>query len=186
VADYIAVNISSPNTKGLRDLQAEEPVRRLLGTLKTEQLRLAQQHGRYKPLVVKIAPDLTAEQIENLARIFSEMEMDGVIATNTTISREGVEGHPLAGEAGGLSGAPLTRRATDVIGLLSLAAQRHKRSTTLPIIGVGGIFNAADARAKLDAGARLVQVYSALVYRGPSMIGEIAKLPAKTETNRHW
>jgi dihydroorotate dehydrogenase len=186
VADYIAVNISSPNTKGLRDLQAEEPVRRLLGTLKAEQLRLAAQHGKYKPLVVKVAPDLAAEQIENLARIFSEMAMDGVIATNTTISREGVEGHSLAQETGGLSGAPLTKRATDVIALLSLAAQRHKRTTPLPIIGVGGNLNAADARAKLEAGASLVQVYSALVYRGPGMIAEIAKLPAKTETGRHW
>jgi dihydroorotate dehydrogenase len=182
VADYIAVNISSPNTKGLRDLQEEEPVRRLLGTLKEEQQRLAAQHRKYKPLVVKIAPDLTPEQIENLARIFCEMEMDGVIATNTTISREGVESRPLAREAGGLSGAPLTQRATDVIGLMSLATQRHKRTRPLPVIGVGGIFTATDARAKLNAGASLVQIYSALVYRGPGMIAEIARLPLKAET----
>lgn len=182
VADYIAVNISSPNTKGLRDLQAEEPVRRLLGTLKGEQQTLAAQHGVYRPLLVKIAPDLTAEQIEMLARICTEMEMDGVIATNTTISRDAVAGHRLAGETGGLSGAPLTRRATDVIASLYIAAQLGRSRRALPIIGVGGIFNAADAQAKLDAGASLVQVYSALVYRGPGMIGEIAGLPAKHET----
>lgn len=182
VADYVAVNISSPNTKGLRDLQAEEPVRRLLGTLKEEQHRLAAQYRAYRPLVVKIAPDLTEDQIENLARIFCEMEMDGVIATNTTVSRDGVKGHPLEHETGGLSGAPLEQRATEVVALLSLAAQRHKREKPLPIIGVGGVSNAADAQAKLHAGARLVQVYSALVYRGPGMIAEIAKLPAKSET----
>jgi dihydroorotate dehydrogenase len=184
VADYIVVNISSPNTKGLRDLQAEEPVRRLLGTLKQEQQRLASQHRSYKPLVVKIAPDLSEDQIENLARIFCEMEMDGVIATNTTINRQGVEGHPLAKEAGGLSGAPLTQSARDVVALLYLASQRYKREKPLPIIGVGGIMSAADAKAKLAAGASLVQVYSALVYRGPGIVPEIAKIPAKLETIR--
>ncbi len=183
VADYVAVNISSPNTKGLRDLQAEEPVRRLLGTLKEEQQKLATQYGKLKPLVVKIAPDLTAEQVENLARVFSEMRMDGVIATNTTISRQGVEGHPLAQETGGLSGAPLTRRATDVISSLYIASQLGRSGASFPIIGVGGIFNAADAQAKLDAGASLVQVYSALVYRGPGMIPEIARLPASRPTS---
>ena len=182
VADYIAVNISSPNTKGLRDLQAEEPVRRLLGTLKEEQHRLFAQHGKYTPVVVKIAPDLAAEQIENLAHVFAEVQMDGVIATNTTISRSGVQGHPLASETGGLSGAPLTRKATDIIASLFIASQTSTRGSSLPIIGVGGIFNAADAQAKLDAGASLVQVYSALVYRGPAMITEIARLPAKSET----
>lgn len=182
VADYIAVNISSPNTKGLRDLQEEEPVRRLLGTLKEEQHRLATQHGKLTPLVVKIAPDLISDQIENLARIFGEMDMDGVIATNTTLSREGVENHLLAKEAGGLSGAPLTRRATDVIAAFCVASRLSSRGKPLPVIGVGGIFTAADAQAKLDAGASLVQIYSALVYRGPSMIAEIARLPAKTET----
>jgi dihydroorotate dehydrogenase len=182
VADYIAVNISSPNTKGLRDLQEEEPVRRLLGTLKEEQHRLAVQHGKLTPLVVKIAPDLTSDQIDNLARIFGEMDMDGVIATNTTLSREGLENHPLAKEAGGLSGAPLTGRATEVISTLCVALRSSSRSRPLPVIGVGGISTAADAQAKLDAGASLVQIYSALVYRGPGMIAEIARLSAKTET----
>ena len=182
VADYIAVNISSPNTKGLRDLQAEEPLRVLLGTLKEEQQRLATQYGKLTPLVVKIAPDLTDDQISNLARIFSEMDVDGVIATNTTISREPVKGHPLQNEAGGLSGAPLTKRATEVIASLACASRTAGRSSPFPIIGVGGIFNAEDAQEKLKAGASLVQIYSALVYRGPGMITEIAKLPAKGET----
>lgn len=176
VADYIAVNISSPNTKGLRDLQAEEPIRRLIGSLKEEQHRLFARHSRFTPLVVKIAPDLDEEQIEMLARVFSEMQVDGIIATNTTISRKEVEGHPLAGEQGGLSGAPLTRRSNEVISSLFIAAQLDSKRTAPPIIGVGGIMNAADALVKLQAGASLVQVYTGLVYRGPGMIADIAKL----------
>jgi len=173
VADYIAVNISSPNTKGLRDLQAEEPVRRLVGTLKEEQGRLHAQHGRRVPLVVKIAPDLDAAQIEMLARVFSELQLDGLIATNTTLSRTGVEQHPLAGEAGGLSGAPLTRRSTEVI-----AAFRQLLPGSIPIIGVGGIMGASDAKAKLDAGAALLQLYTGLVYRGPALIRDVAAVSA--------
>lgn len=169
VADYIAVNISSPNTKGLRDLQAEEPVRRLVGTLKEEQARFHAQHGRRVPLVVKIAPDLDAAQIEMLAKVFAELQLDGVIATNTTLSRTGVEQHPRAGEAGGLSGAPLTRRSTEVI-----AAFRQLLPGTIPIIGVGGVMGAADAEAKVTAGASLLQIYTGLVYRGPALIREIA------------
>lgn len=173
VADYIAVNISSPNTKGLRDLQAEEPVRQLTGALKEEQGKLHSQHGKRVPLVVKIAPDLDAAQIEMLARVFSESQLDGVIATNTTLSRAGVEQHPLSREAGGLSGAPLGRRSTEVI-----AALRKLLPEDFPIIGVGGIMDASDAGAKLKAGAVLLQVYTGLVYRGPGLISEIAKLPA--------
>lgn len=173
VADYITANISSPNTKGLRDLQAEEPVRRLVGALKDEQSKLAAQHGKIVPLVVKIAPDLDTTQIEMLARVFSEMQLDGLIATNTTLSRSGVEQHPLAKEAGGLSGAPLNRRSTDVI-----AAFRQLLPKTMPIIGVGGILSADDALAKLNAGADLVQIYTGLVYRGPNLVSEVAKLPA--------
>lgn len=168
-ADYIAVNISSPNTKGLRDLQAEEPVRRLVGTLKEEQARLSAQYAKRVPLAVKIAPDLEPSQIEMLARVFSEMQLDGLIATNTTLSRAGVEPHPLAGETGGLSGAPLTRRSTEVI-----AAFRSLLPANIPIIGVGGIIRAEDARAKLAAGASLVQIYTGLVYRGPALIHEVA------------
>ncbi len=172
VADYIAVNISSPNTKGLRDLQAEEPIRRLVSTLKEEQSKLQVQHGKRVPLVVKIAPDLDAAQIEMLARVFAELQLDGVIATNTTLSREAVKTHRLAIEAGGLSGAPLTTRATEVI-----AALRAALPAAIPIIGVGGILSAADAKAKLNAGASLVQLYTGLVYRGPALISEIAKIP---------
>lgn len=171
VADYIAVNISSPNTKGLRDLQAEEPIRRLVGTLKEEQLRLAARHGDKKPLLVKIAPDLNPAQIESLVRVFTEQQLDGVIATNTTISREAVTGHPLANETGGLSGTPLTTRSTEVI-----SALRAALPSSMPIIGVGGIMNAAHAQAKLDAGADLVQVYTGLVYRGPALVRDIAAL----------
>lgn len=176
VADYIAVNISSPNTKGLRDLQAEEPIRRLIGSLKEEQEWLAAAQGKFKPLVVKIAPDLDEEQIEMLARVFSEMRVDGIIATNTTISRTEVAGHPLAREQGGLSGAPLTRRSNEVISSLFIAGQLDSQKAAPPIIGVGGIMNAADALVKLQAGASLVQVYTGLVYRGPGMIADIAKL----------
>ncbi len=179
VADYIAVNISSPNTKGLRDLQAEEPIRRLLGTLKQEQQRLASQHGKYRPLLVKIAPDLMEEQIEVLARVFVELAMDGVIATNTTISREQVRKNKLSKEAGGLSGRPLMQHSTAVIATLSLALKAEARGTPPPpVIGVGGIMGEMDAEAKLQAGASLVQIYSGLVYRGPKLVDEVASIPA--------
>lgn len=170
VADYIAVNISSPNTKGLRDLQAEESIRQLLAALKKEQAALARQHGRQVPVLVKIAPDLEGQQIEALARVFNELGVDGVIATNTTISREAVAGHPLEKEAGGLSGAPVTERSTLVI-----QAFRMLLSDPIPIIGVGGILSGADARAKLAAGASLVQVYSGLIYRGPGLIADVLR-----------
>jgi dihydroorotate dehydrogenase len=170
VADYIAVNISSPNTKGLRDLQAEEPIRRLVGTLKEEQDKLETQHSKRTPLVVKIAPDLDAAQIEMLARVFAELQLDGVIATNTTISRSGVEGHPLAGETGGLSGAPLTARSSEVIRALRAALPPQ-----MPIIGVGGILSAEDSLEKQKAGAALVQLYTGLVYRGPRLVADIIR-----------
>jgi dihydroorotate dehydrogenase len=168
VADYIAVNISSPNTKGLRDLQAEESIRQLLAALKKEQATLQGQHGKKVAMLVKIAPDLDGAQIEALARVFNELAVDGVIATNTTISREAVAGHPLEKEAGGLSGAPVTERSTLVI-----QAFRMLLRPETPIIGVGGILSGADAEAKLKAGASLVQVYSGLVYRGPGLIRHV-------------
>jgi dihydroorotate dehydrogenase len=168
VADYIAVNISSPNTKGLRDLQGEEAIRRLVGTLQEEQGKLGFEHGRRVPVVVKIAPDLDGIQIETLARVFNELSIDGIIATNTTIAREAVAGHRLAAEAGGLSGAPVTKRSTEVI-----RAFRELLQPRIPIIGVGGIMCGADACEKLDAGAALVQLYSGLVYRGPGLIGDV-------------
>jgi dihydroorotate dehydrogenase len=171
VADYIAVNISSPNTKGLRDLQAEEPIRQLVGTLTEEKTRLQSQLGKTVPLLVKIAPDLEPDQIASLARVFSEFALDGVIATNTTISRSAVADHPLAQETGGLSGAPVRQRSTEVI-----AAFRQLLPASIPIIGVGGILSANDAREKLNAGASLVQLYSGLVYRGPALVREVAPL----------
>lgn len=168
VADYIAVNISSPNTKGLRELQAEDSIRALLGALKQEQERLAVSVGKRVPLLVKIAPDLDDAQIEALARVFHELAVDGVIATNTTLSREAVAGHALAGEAGGLSGAPVAGRSTEVV-----QAFRQLLGAGTPLIGVGGILSGADALAKREAGADLVQVYSGLVYRGPGLISDV-------------
>lgn len=175
VADYIAVNISSPNTKGLRDLQGEESMRALIGALKTEQARLEQQHGRHVPIVVKIAPDLEDLHIEALARVFNELAVEGIIATNTTISRAAVVGHPLEKEAGGLSGAPVTQRSTEVI-----KAFRSLLKEEIPIIGVGGIMNGQDAVEKLRAGAKLVQIYSGLVYAGPNLIDDVLQAIANS------
>ncbi len=174
VADYIAVNISSPNTKGLRDLQGEESMRQLLGALKTEQASLQQAHGKKVPVLVKIAPDLEVQHIEALARVFNELAVDGVIATNTTISREAVQGHPLAEEAGGLSGAPVRERSTQVI-----QAFRSLLREETPVIGVGGILNGNHAVEKLQAGAALIQLYSGLVYRGPALIDDVLRAIAK-------
>lgn len=168
VADYVAVNISSPNTKGLRDLQNEESIRALLGSLQQEQAALEQAHGKHVPVLVKIAPDLEELHIDALAKVFNELGVEGIIATNTTISRAAVSGHPLAEQAGGLSGAPVTKRSTEVI-----QAFRQRVNAAIPIIGVGGIMNGADARDKLAAGARLVQVYSGLVYAGPRLIQDV-------------
>jgi dihydroorotate dehydrogenase len=168
VADYIAVNISSPNTKGLRDLQAEGAVRQLISELKTEQASLKKEHGKTVPLLVKIAPDLNDMQIEALARVFNEQNIDGVIATNTTIDREAVTGHALAQEAGGLSGAPVRERSNVV-----LQAFRMLLKESVPLIGVGGIVSGTDAVEKMKAGAALVQVYSGLVYRGPGLVRDI-------------
>lgn len=174
VADYIAVNISSPNTKGLRDLQAEESIRQLLAALKKEQASLHTEHGKKVPVLVKIAPDLEGAQIEALARVFNELAVDGVIATNTTISRAAVVGHPLENEAGGLSGAPVKQRSTEVI-----RAFRELLREQTPIIGVGGILSGADAAEKMQAGASLVQVYSGLVYRGPGLVRDVLETIGK-------
>ncbi|WP_433851723.1 quinone-dependent dihydroorotate dehydrogenase [Stenotrophomonas nitritireducens] len=168
LADYITVNISSPNTAGLRELQEEQALRRLVGGLREAQERLAAQHGRRVPMLVKVAPDLSDRDIEAAARVLGELEVDGVIATNTTIGREGVEHDPRAAETGGLSGAPLLGQATLV--LRRLRARLPERIPLL--IGVGGIQSGADAVAKMSAGATLVQCYSGLVFRGPALIGE--------------
>ncbi len=167
LADYITVNISSPNTAGLRELQEEQALRRLIGTLRDSQERLGAQHGKRIPMLVKIAPDLSDNDIEAAGRVLGDLGVDGVIAGNTTISRDGVEGARHADEDGGLSGAPLMARATAVLRMLRTRLPEH-----IPVIGVGGILQGADAATKQAAGATLVQTYSGLIYRGPALIGE--------------
>lgn len=169
-ASYITVNISSPNTKNLRALQEKEALSHLLATLKLEQTKLANQHGGYVPITLKIAPDLEREQINEIADLLMEHNIDGVIATNTTLSRDSVQGLKNAEETGGLSGAPVREKSTLVIQQLS---QRLQGS--VPIIGVGGILSGADAVEKIAAGASLVQVYSGLIYKGPKLIHDICK-----------
>ena len=169
-ADYIAINISSPNTPGLRKLQTAEYLGDLLGGLEWERKKLAQLHGRRVPLAVKIAPDLEAGEIAPLVDKLVKHKVDAVIATNTTLSRAVVEGSPHASEAGGLSGKPLFERSTEIIARLAEILQGE-----MPIIACGGIFGAKDARAKIEAGASLVQVYSGFIYRGPRLIKEIAE-----------
>jgi dihydroorotate dehydrogenase len=167
-ASYITVNISSPNTKNLRALQEKEALSQLLQTLKATQKTLAQQHGRYVPLALKIAPDLNAEQVIEIADLLMQHQMDGVIATNTTLSREAVAGLAHGDETGGLSGTPVKALSTQVIQQLAQQLQG-----ALPIIGVGGILSGEDAQEKITAGASLVQVYSGLIYRGPQLINEV-------------
>jgi len=169
-ASYVTVNISSPNTKNLRQLQGGDELDALLTQLKSEQEKLAQQHGRYVPLALKIAPDLDAEQIKQIASLLIKHRIDGVIATNTTLSREGVEGLVHGNETGGLSGAPVKGKSTAVIRALST-----ELGGALPIIGVGGISSGADAVEKMQAGASLVQIYSGLIYRGQSLVTEAAE-----------
>jgi len=166
-AHYVTVNISSPNTKGLRDLQAEHTLAALLERLKFEQRGLAQQHGRYVPLAIKIAPDLTDDAMRGIARVLVAQKMDAVIATNTTLARDAVEGLPHAEETGGLSGAPLFERSTAVVRVLAAALDG-----AVPIIGVGGIDTGERAAAKIAAGAALVQIYTGLIYRGPKLVAE--------------
>lgn len=164
-ASYITVNISSPNTKNLRDLQAADTLSHLLSTLRMRQLELADHYGRYVPLAVKIAPDLDLESIADMAERIADSRIDAVIATNTTLSRDGVLHLPTAAETGGLSGAPLTGKSTLVI--RELASQLDGR---IPVIGVGGIMRGDNAWEKFDAGAQLVQVYSGLIYKGPALV----------------
>ncbi len=168
-ASYVAINISSPNTKNLRQLQGGDELDALLGQLKAEQEKLAQQHGKYVPLAVKIAPDLDSDQIRQIAALLVKHRIDGVIATNTTLSRAGVENLPHGNEAGGLSGAPVREKSTAVIRQLAAELQG-----ALPIIGVGGILNGADAVEKMQAGAALVQMYSGMIYRGWELVSECA------------
>ena len=166
-ADYVTVNVSSPNTSGLRELQTESSLDALLTGLAERRRQLAERHGRSVPLAVKVAPDLQPEQISAMARVICNSNMDAVIATNTTISRQGVEGLKHAGESGGLSGAPLRPMADAV-----LQAFRDALPASVDLIGVGGICSGADAIAKLDRGASLVQFYTGMIYRGPELLNE--------------
>jgi len=169
-ADYVTVNISSPNTKNLRQLQQVSELGALLSALKNSQRALADRYGRYVPIALKIAPDLDTEQVKSIADALLQHQMDAVIATNTTITRDAVQGLAHADEAGGLSGAPVLLLSNRVISALRVAL-----NDTIPIIGVGGILSGEDARAKIDAGASLVQLYTGLIYRGPALVHECAQ-----------
>lgn len=169
-ADYMVVNISSPNTPGLRDLQFGETLKSLLENLKKKQQELHQEHKVYKPLVIKIAPDLSATDIDQLADTFRQFELDGIIATNTTFDRSKVEGLKHAEEQGGLSGKPLASQSTKVIKRLVEALD-----DSIPVIGVGGITDEQSAIDKIEAGAKLVQIYSGFIYHGPQLVYEVAK-----------
>lgn len=168
VADYVTINLSSPNTPGLRQLQQGEQFTLILDVLKQAQQKLTAQYDKYVPLVVKIAPDLTDEQLAEITKQLLNYQIDGVIATNTTVSRDAVQGATRADETGGLSGAPLFGQSTVIVEKL-----HHLLQGKIPIIAAGGIMNAADAQAKLQAGASLVQVYTGLIYQGPYLVKAI-------------
>ena len=166
-ASYVTVNLSSPNTKGLRELQNEDALTALLKSLKQEQARLAQEHQRYVPMVVKIAPDMADEQLIQTADVLRACRADGVIATNTTIARPGISNEAIAQEQGGLSGRPLQSLSTHAVRVL-----HGQLAGELPIIGLGGISDRATAAEKLEAGADLLQIYTGFIYQGPSLIGQ--------------
>ena len=166
-ASYITINISSPNTKNLRALQGGDELSRLLETLKNRQSSLHTEHGRYVPLAVKIAPDLDEAQIADIAHVAEQTQIDGIIATNTTIDKSSLGAHPLAQEAGGLSGAPVREPSNRV-----LQALAETLNGKIPVIGAGGILSGADAVRKMQLGAQAVQLYSGMVYRGPKLVEE--------------
>jgi len=168
-ASYVTVNISSPNTKNLRQLQDGEAFNHLLQALKAEQQKLADEQSKYVPLVVKIAPDLEVSQIESMVVLLIKHQIDGVVATNTTLSRAGIEHLSVSKESGGLSGAPLTEQSTKIIRALHNVLQGQ-----IPIIGVGGIMSPTNAKEKMDAGADLIQIYTGLIYQGPDLVRDIA------------
>ncbi|WP_339896967.1 quinone-dependent dihydroorotate dehydrogenase [uncultured Gilvimarinus sp.] len=174
LADYVTVNVSSPNTPGLRNLQFGESLTELLAGIKREQRKLTDEQERYVPIAVKIAPDMDEAEIASVAKTLLKLEIDAVIATNTTIGREGVETDPQHTEAGGLSGAPVRDKSTAVIAALAKVLDGR-----IPIIGVGGIDSAAAAVEKMAAGASLVQVYSGFIYQGPGLVKECAEAVAK-------
>lgn len=167
LASYVAVNVSSPNTKNLRQLQGASELDALLNALKSRQTTLADKHGKYVPLALKIAPDLDTDQLASIADSLKRHRIDAVIATNTTLGREGVEASPLAAETGGLSGSPLFEKSTAVVQRLVEALAGE-----VPVIAAGGITSGQRARAKIEAGAALVQIYSGLIYKGPQLVSE--------------
>jgi dihydroorotate dehydrogenase len=175
-ASYVAANISSPNTKNLRQLQGASELDSLLARLKQRQTELAELHGRYVPIALKIAPDVDDDQLTNIADALRRHRIDGVIATNTTLSRDAVQGLAHSNEAGGLSGAPLRERSTEVVRALAV-----KLGGEVPIIGVGGITEGAHALEKLQAGAALVQLYTGFIYRGPKLISDCVKATREFE-----
>jgi dihydroorotate dehydrogenase len=166
-ASYITVNISSPNTQGLRDLQEEATLRRFIETLREAQERLGSQSGTRKPMLLKIAPDLSDTELDAIAEVLLSAKVDGVICANTTIDHSAVASDPHGNETGGLSGKPLFARSTAIV-----RGMRARLGESIPIIGVGGILDGSDAVEKLDAGAALVQIYSGMIYRGPQLIAE--------------
>jgi dihydroorotate dehydrogenase len=177
-ADYITINISSPNTKNLRDLQSSDALDALLGALNARRQLLAEQHKKAVPLTVKIAPDVDSDQLQTIAQALVKHAIDGVIATNTTISRQGVEGQRHAQEAGGLSGTPVHEKS-----LLVIRQLRALLGPTFPIIGVGGVLNGQQAAEKIQAGANAVQIYTGLIYRGPGLIPEAVKAIAALQNH---
>jgi dihydroorotate dehydrogenase len=178
-ADYVTINISSPNTANLRTLQSDEALDALLGAVAERRESLATRHGKRAPLFVKIAPDLDEAQVAVIAATLKRHGMDGVIATNTTLARDAVAGLPHAGETGGLSGAPVREASNRVIAQLRAAL-----GAGFPIIGVGGILSAADAKAKITAGADVVQIYTGLIYRGPALVREAAQALLRDRNNK--
>lgn len=174
LASYLAINVSSPNTKDLRQLQQAEQLDRLLAALKAEQASLTAEHGRYVPMALKIAPDLDERTLDSICELAAAHRIDALVATNTTTSRDGVEGLPHATERGGLSGAPLAQRSTRMVRALA-----RRLEDRIPIIGVGGILAPEDAAEKIAAGASLVQLYTGLVYAGPRLVHACAERLAR-------
>lgn len=171
IADYIAVNVSSPNTSGLRELQSPEYARKLISPLMKERAILSHQYEKIVPIAVKLDPDMQRDQIMALAELFLELKIDAVIATNTTVSRNKIQDHKLSQELGGLSGKPLHSQSNDAIHNF-----KNSLNDEIPIIGVGGILSKKDAEEKIEAGAKLLQIYTGLIYRGPALIREIAEI----------
>ena len=174
IADYIAVNVSSPNTSGLRELQSPEYARKLISPLMKERAILSHQYEKIVPIAVKLDPDMQRDQIMALAELFLELKIDAVIATNTTVSRNKVQDHKLSQELGGLSGKPLHSQSNDAIHNF-----KNSLNDEIPIIGVGGILSKKDAEEKIEAGAKLLQIYTGLIYKGPALIRELAEIEYK-------